>query len=36
MCMVEEKMEFHGSGTCSMALGLKGECRGFLLGENYE
>jgi alkylation response protein AidB-like acyl-CoA dehydrogenase len=30
---VEEKMGFHGSATCSMALGSKGECRGFLLGE---
>ena len=30
---VEEKMGFHGSATCSMALGSRGECRGFLLGE---
>ena len=30
---VEEKMGFHGSATCSMALGSKGDCRGFLLGE---
>ena len=30
---IEEKMGFHGSATCSMALGSKGECRGFLLGE---
>ncbi len=29
---VEEKMGFHGSATCSMALGSKGKCRGFLLG----
>ncbi|MCK5096813.1 MAG: acyl-CoA dehydrogenase [Desulfobacteraceae bacterium] len=30
---VEEKMGFHGSATCSMALGSKEKCRGFLLGE---
>ncbi|MCP4673884.1 MAG: acyl-CoA dehydrogenase [Desulfobacula sp.] len=30
---IEEKMGFHGSATCSMALGSKGKCRGFLLGE---
>ena len=30
---VEEKMGIHGSATCSMALGSKGQCRGFLLGE---
>ncbi|MBT3485614.1 MAG: acyl-CoA dehydrogenase [Desulfobacula sp.] len=30
---IEEKMGFHGSATCAMALGSKGECRGFLLGE---
>ena len=30
---VEEKMGFHGSATCSMALGSRGNCRGFLLGE---
>ncbi|MDM8535156.1 acyl-CoA dehydrogenase [Desulfobacterales bacterium HSG17] len=30
---IEDKMGFHGSATCSMALGSKGECRGFLLGE---
>lgn len=30
---IEEKMGFHGSATCSMALGSKGDCRGFLLGE---
>jgi alkylation response protein AidB-like acyl-CoA dehydrogenase len=29
---VEEKMGFHGSATCSMTLGGKGECRGLLLG----
>ncbi|MBU0971289.1 MAG: acyl-CoA dehydrogenase [Proteobacteria bacterium] len=30
---IEEKMGLHGSATCSMALGTKGHCRGFLLGE---
>ena len=28
-----EKMGIHGSATCSMALGTKGDCRGYLLGE---
>jgi alkylation response protein AidB-like acyl-CoA dehydrogenase len=30
---VEEKMGLHGSPTCSMTLGGKGNCRGLLLGE---
>lgn len=30
---LEEKMGLHGSPTCSMALGSKGICRGFLLGQ---
>jgi len=30
---IEEKMGIHGSATCSMALGSKGKCRGFLLGQ---
>lgn len=30
---VEEKMGIHGSPTCSMSLGAKGNCRGLLLGE---
>lgn len=30
---IEEKMGIHGSPTCSMALGSKGECRGTLLGD---
>ncbi len=29
----EEKMGLHGSATCSMALGTRNQCRGFLLGE---
>ena len=29
----EEKMGIHGSATCSMSLGSKGKCTGFLLGE---
>jgi len=30
---VEEKLGIHGSPTCSLSLGSKGKCRGFLLGE---
>ncbi len=30
---IEEKMGLHGSPTCSMSLGEKGDCKGFLLGE---
>ena len=30
---LEEKMGLHGSPTCSMALGSKGMCKGFLLGQ---
>ena len=30
---IEEKMGIHGSPTCSMALGSKGKCVGWLLGE---
>ena len=30
---IEEKLGLHGSPTCSLALGTKGRCRGFLLGE---
>ena len=30
---IEEKMGIHGSPTCSMTLGGKGQCRGTLLGE---
>lgn len=30
---IEEKMGIHGSATCSLALGGKGKCRGYLLGE---
>jgi len=30
---IEEKMGMHGSPTCSMTLGGRGKCRGFLLGE---
>jgi alkylation response protein AidB-like acyl-CoA dehydrogenase len=30
---IEEKMGIHGSPTCSMALGSKGSCIGWLLGE---
>lgn len=30
---IEEKMGLHGSATCSMSMGSKGKCRGYLLGE---
>ncbi len=30
---IEEKMGIHGSATCTMSFGSKGQCRGFLLGE---
>jgi alkylation response protein AidB-like acyl-CoA dehydrogenase len=33
---VEEKMGIHGSATCSMTLGAKGRCIGFLLGEENQ
>jgi alkylation response protein AidB-like acyl-CoA dehydrogenase len=30
---IEEKMGIHGTATCSLSLGSKGNCRGTLLGE---
>jgi alkylation response protein AidB-like acyl-CoA dehydrogenase len=30
---IEEKMGIHGNSTCSLTLGGKGNCRGYLLGE---
>ena len=33
---VEEKHGIHGSATCSMAMGTKGDCKGFLLGKERE
>ena len=33
---VEEKMGIHGSPTCSLSLGEKGECKGFLLGKENQ
>lgn len=30
---VEEKMGIHGSATCTMTMGAKGKCIGYLLGE---
>jgi alkylation response protein AidB-like acyl-CoA dehydrogenase len=30
---IEEKMGIHGNATCSLTLGSKGQCRGYLLGE---
>jgi alkylation response protein AidB-like acyl-CoA dehydrogenase len=33
---IEEKMGIHASATCSISLGSKGGCRGFLLGEENQ
>ncbi len=33
---VEEKMGIHASATCSMTLGAKGKCIGYLLGQERE
>ena len=33
---IEEKHGIHGSATCSMTLGTKGRCLGYLLGEERE
>lgn len=33
---IEEKMGMHGSATCAMSLGSKGNCRGFLLGQENQ
>lgn len=33
---IEEKMGIHGSATCSMALGTKGNCIGYLLGQERQ
>ena len=33
---VEEKHGIHGSATCSMSMGSKGKCIGFLLGEEKQ
>jgi alkylation response protein AidB-like acyl-CoA dehydrogenase len=33
---IEEKMGIHGSACCTMTLGGKGRCRGFLLGEENQ
>jgi hypothetical protein len=33
---IEEKMGIHGSCTCSMTLGGKGQCRGLLLGDERQ
>jgi alkylation response protein AidB-like acyl-CoA dehydrogenase len=33
---IEEKMGIHASCTCSMTLGAKGRCRGWLLGEEHQ
>ncbi len=31
---IEEKMGIHGSATCTLALGARGACKGWLLGEH--
>jgi alkylation response protein AidB-like acyl-CoA dehydrogenase len=33
---IEEKMGIHGSATCTMTLGGKGQCRGILLGQENQ
>jgi alkylation response protein AidB-like acyl-CoA dehydrogenase len=33
---IEKKMGMHGSPTCSMSLGSRGKCKGFLLGEENQ
>jgi alkylation response protein AidB-like acyl-CoA dehydrogenase len=33
---IEEKMGIHGSPTCSLTLGSKGRCRGYLLGREHK
>ncbi|MEW6673824.1 MAG: acyl-CoA dehydrogenase [Thermodesulfobacteriota bacterium] len=33
---IEEKMGIHGNATCSLTLGGKGKCRGYLLGEEHK
>lgn len=33
---IEEKQGIHGSATCSMSLGSKGKCIGYLLGEEKQ
>ncbi len=33
---IEEKMGLHGSATCSLSLGSKGNCKGLLLGEENQ
>ena len=33
---IEEKMGIHGNATCSLTLGGKGGCRGYLLGEEHK
>ena len=33
---VEEKMGIHGSATCSMTIGAKGRCIGYLLGQENQ
>ncbi len=33
---IEDKLGLHGSPTCSLALGSKGQCRGYLLGKENQ
>jgi alkylation response protein AidB-like acyl-CoA dehydrogenase len=33
---IEDKMGIHGNATCSLTLGSKGGCRGYLLGEEHK
>jgi alkylation response protein AidB-like acyl-CoA dehydrogenase len=32
---IEEKMGIHGSATCTLALGARGPCKGWLVGEEH-
>jgi len=33
---IEEKMGIHASATCELQFGAKGECRGYLIGEEFQ
>jgi alkylation response protein AidB-like acyl-CoA dehydrogenase len=33
---IEDKMGIHGNATCSLTLGGKGQCRGYLLGQEHK
>ena len=33
---IEEKMGIHANGTCTLSLGSKGKCRGYLIGDAHK